>query len=333
MSDSLIIVPDSYANKNNLQNELILDNTLYKRAKDLIGLLLDVGAVFINPDTGIIEFNSFVNYKRHHNVFVGRLLGYIAEGIIVRDCHEKSSSNRRWANIARVLRDEPNLFMNIIKKIFYEPFIDNPDGYKAIGTGFAKTSKDYGHLYNPQSDRDICWVEKAHHAIQLLSVKGVKLNKKIHAGLQIKVSTKSDGRYIVKYFCSKPYFNLYPVVYFDLGNDFNIVKEELLDIRKGIKSKKINKNSILNSNIHLDTFSDYDIIDFMLTRGKDIDNDLHEELEWYKYLLKELISGKIDLLNLTDDNVIFSLMTEYLALQNVISNNTKQESILNLRAY
>lgn len=343
MSDPFVILPKSYIknndlanNKDNIVNNIVLSKTdisYYNRTKELIGLLFDTGAVIINPETKIFEFRPFISSSPYVNNFVGKLLGYIAEGIVVRDCNESSISNRRWANIARVLKQESNSFMDVLKKIFYEPFLDNPDEYKAIGTGFAKTAKDYGHLHNPQSDRDICWIKGVNDAIELLSIKGIKLNKQRHAGLQIKVSMNTTANYVVNYFCSKSFFKLYPVVYFDLGNDFDIVRTELLNIRKGVNTtRKLSENSLLNKNIVFDAFSDDEIIEAMLIRGKSIESSLHEELEYYKHILKKIVLGKINLFDINDDKIIISLITEYLAAKNVQSNNPNQESILNLRA-
>jgi hypothetical protein len=334
MSDSLLILPSSYIEGNNIDKQRLIDDTpYYKRTKELMSLLLDIGAVIINPHTGVLGFKPFMDSRTHPNIFIGKLLGYIAEGIVVRACNESLSDNRRWANIARVLKEESTFFMSVLKKIFYEPFLDNPDNYKAIGTGFAKTAKDYGALHNPLSDRDICWIHGFNDAKELLSIRGVKLNKQRHAGLQLKVSIKGDATYVVNYFCSKPYFKLYPVVYFDLGDDFYLVREKLLSIIRGIDTKKkVSENSILNPNISFDEFSKEELIQVMLKRGRDIDFSLHEELEYYKYTLKELASDKIRVFDLNDDNIIISLIAEYLALKNVLSNNPKQESILNLSA-
>ncbi|MEA5418308.1 hypothetical protein VB712_03660 [Spirulina sp. CCNP1310] len=333
MSDSVLILPSSYARNNDLDKQKLIDDTpYYKRTKELVSLLLEIGAVVINPSTGIIEFNPFTADNRHPNIFVSRLLGYVAEGIVVRNCNESLDKNRHWANIARVLKQENNNF-SALKTIFFEllSITNNPDHYKAVGTGFAKTAKQYGHLYNPQSDRDICWIHGFHDARELLSVKGIKLNKQKHAGLQLKVSLSQQPSYVVNYFCKKPFFSIYPVVYFDLSNNFYVVREKILNIRTGIKeSEKVSNDSILNPNIRFDGFSDYEIIDAMLIRGKDVDPSLHEELEYYKHTFNKLSLGKLDLLNLSDDNIIIPLIMEYLAVKNSRSNNSEPASIINL---
>lgn len=332
MSDSLLVLPSSYVERNNIDKSKLIDDTpYYQRTQELISLLLDIGAVIMNSSTGLIEFKPFISSKVHPNVFVGRLLGYIAEGIVVRACNESLKTNKLWANLARVLKQEKNIFLDGLKKIFYEPFfLEDPNEYKAIGIGFAKTAKDYGHLYNPLSDRDVCWIHGFDDAKQLLSVEGVKLNKQRHAGLQLKVSIDDKARYVVNYFCSKPYYQLYPVVYFDLGEDFYAVRKKLLDIvTDNSFGKKVAENSILNPNIVIDEFKKTEIIDIMLKRGKDIDYDLHEELKFYQHILKQLVLGEINLFDLNNDSVIISLIIEYLAVKNVL-NNQKQESILSL---
>jgi len=337
MSDPLLILPSSYALNNHLDKQKLIDDTpYYKRTKELISLLLDIGVVILNPSTGIIEFNPFHNTQAnyHPNVFVGKLLGYIAEGIVVRNCNESLSENRKWANIARILRQGKSDFSAKFKTIFFELFCmrDNPDHYKAVGTGFAKTAKEHGHLYNAQSDRDVCWINGFNDARQLLSVEAIKFNKQKYAGLQIKTSFSKLSSYVVDYFCDKPFFRIYPVVYFDLGDNFDSVREKLLDIRTGKttgRRGKILDDSILNPRITFNGFSDYDIIQAMLIRGKDVDASLHEELKFYKHTLMQLVRGEINLFSLSDDNLITSLIMEYLAIKNIMSNASEPASILN----
>ena len=90
------------------------------------------------------------------------------------------------------------------------------------------------------------------------------------------------------------------------------------------------KCCILNSKISFDGFSDSEIIEVMLTRGKDVDPSLHDELQFYKHTLTELALDRINLFDLNDDNVIISLITEYLARKNCELIDSQQESILTL---
>ena len=68
-----------YVKSHNLDEQKLIDDTpYYKRAKQLIGLLLEIGVVIFNPKTGIFEFDPFAGSMPYGNVdiFVGRLLGY-----------------------------------------------------------------------------------------------------------------------------------------------------------------------------------------------------------------------------------------------------------------
>ncbi len=49
----------------------------------------------------------------------------------------------------------------------------------------------------------------------------------------------------------------------------------------------------------------------MLIRGKDIAPDLHEKLLYYQYLLNQFLSGKIQLEQLNDEDILNGLETAY----------------------
>ena len=338
MSDSVLILPSSYARNNNLVNQKLIDDTpYYKRAKELINLLFEIVAVIVDSKTGVFEFDPFINNSNTPNRFIGKLLGYIAEGLIVRSCNESHINNRRWANIARVLKGEDAAFsvFNRLRyenqlEISYESIQDNPDDYTAIGTGFIRTKIKYYHLYDRLSPRDICWIHLADDIKELLSVNAVIFNKRRYAGLQIKVSCQEKPDYVIKYFCKQPRQCLYPVIYFDLGNNFHLVRDKLLDIISGKISRQISEHSILNKNLDPVECTSYEIIDALLIRGKDIDPSLHEELEFYRHILEKYISGDISFFDINDDKVIIPLMMEYLALNNFKSKSLKPTTILNL---
>ena len=146
---------------------------------------------------------------------VAKMLGYTAEGIVVRECNSDPSKNTKWANIARLLREDYNQLSNLIKQIFWYPFLQNPNKYRAIGTGLAKT-RNFKNTswYGIQSDRDICWIDSARGAIELLTPENITAGKRKNAGIQLKVSSGRLGHYVTNYFKRKPYYELYPVVYF-----------------------------------------------------------------------------------------------------------------------
>lgn len=278
----------------------------YQRGKELLALLHDLGAVCFDSNNRLVLSSFFRNNKKPGNI--SRLLGYLAEGIVVRACNSDTYVNRKWANYARRLRQENNVVKRLLISIFYEPFLANPDEYKAIGTGFASTKGEHGHIYNPVSDRDICWLNLA-NGRQLLSVRSIKKLKEFAAGVQIKVSCAKTGAYVTNYLKNKPCYKLYPVVYFDLGGDFSTVQNNLYRL----DSETVSSNSIFSNYVDCGCSSRREILDMMLIRGKDIAPDLHEELEYYKFLLSEILLGKYSLDDLNSSDVLLSLITDYVS--------------------
>jgi hypothetical protein len=310
--DSLVITPQADANFAQEQSglyttQISLNVDYYNKSRHLLELLREIGAVELNTN-GELVVSSFLFTNDNPKKIVPRILGYVAEGIVVRECNQKLSKNQQWANHARMLRRSPNPVVQFLESIFYEPFLDNPDNYIAVGTGFTKTKFYYNHIYNPQSDRDICWIDQYHNAKELLTVQGIKKNKRRVAGIQLKVSLGTNGNYVTNYFKRKKYYTLYPVVYFDLGNDFHKVKDNLLYL----DSDTVGPDTLFASNVQVNHgVSREQIIDMMLIRGKDIAPELHEELLYYRHVLQKIVSGKINLVDLNNTEILTSLIVEY----------------------
>ena len=317
MSDALIILPISNGFQDTKIDKLIDTSPYYGQTKELIQLLLDIGVIVLNPNLEIFEFRTFFTNNKPR--MVALLLGYMAEGIVVRECNNDPNKNRDWANIARTLKEDFNPMIKLIKNIFYKPFLENPEHYTAIGTGFIKTQQNYPHLFDRLSDRDICWVNKYNDAKELLTIDGIYRSKIKNAGIQLKVSCSNSGTYVTNYFKMKAYYKLYPVVYFDLGNDFQKVRDNLMNISPD--DKKLVSNSLFSNNVISSGWSRGDIIDIMLIRGKDIDPALHDELLYYKYLLEKVVSGQTDLYGLSDEKIIMSLLLQYVGQNSMNSSS------------
>lgn len=319
MSGTLLILPSStqFQDSSNIERLRLIDTTpYYNYSKELIQLLLEIEAIILNPDNGLFEFSSF--YINNLKEATARLLGFIAEAVVVRECNNYAEKNRKWANYARISKDDYNPMTRIIKSVFYKLFSDNPDNFKAIGTGLIKTMKNHPEYFCKTDDRDICWVGNYNSAKQLLSVEKLFVNRK-YAGIQLKVSCANKGSYVTNYFKNKAYFQLYPVVYFDLGNDFYKVRDNLLNL----SSNEVKDISLFGNNVPLkNQYSREEIVDMMLIRGRDIDNSLHEELLYYRHIVDNLFSGKTSLFNLSDESVISALIIEYLG-GNVVKNQSK----------
>lgn len=304
------------------EGKQLIDIHLYKRTKDLIKLLEDVGIIYFDSTTDMYSYDPFLKgdqVKRRTSLMVSKILGYIAEGIVVRECNSDLSKNAKWANIARFLKEEQNFLTDVVKQIFWYPFLENPDKYRAIGTGFAKTFTEYPTWYSHQSPRDICWMDNATRAIELLVPKNITAGKRKNAGIQIKVSSGNRGYYVTNYFKTKHFSTIYPVVYFDLGNDFNIVRNNLLSSTL----YPVKRYSLFSSDVQfLEGYSKNDVVDLMLHRGRDVDPSLHEELLYYKYVFTKLVSlDEINLLDLIDENVIFGLLTDFLG-RNMVEDSS-----------
>jgi hypothetical protein len=255
---------------------------------------------------------------------IGIMLGYTAEGMVVRECNSDVSKNAKWANIARLLREDTedtNLITSLVKKFFWYPFLQNPNHYHAIGTGLAitKNTQDLRKWYLRESKRDICWVDSDTKVKQLLIPKNIIRGKLEYAGIQLKVSTMSNGWYITNYFKNTSVYDLYPVVYFDLGGDFFKVRHNLLNL----SASDVSIDSLFSGNVEFsEKISRSDIVDMMLHRGRDVDASLHDELLYYKSIFHMLASGKITLLDLINDDKVISCLNIYYAAKNTVCDSS-----------
>lgn len=313
MSESVLILPQySLPSPVAKDGKSLVDNTpYYSRTKSLIELLEDVGVIYFDSTTNMYGYKPFIQAQQESipNKMIGKMLGYTAEGIVVRECNNDPTKNVKWANLARFWREDTRDVFSWVKKIFWYPLLKNPNNYHAIGTGFAKTKKNNPEFFDSQSDRDICWIDNARKAKELLIPKNIINSKRKNAGIQIKVSFSSNGSYVTNYFKRKPYFNLYPVVYFDLGNDFNKVRNKLLNLCPDV----VKENSLFSQNVEFsEGLSKYDVVEMMLIRGRDIEPSLHDELLYYKSIFERLVSNGLSLFELTDDKVIFGLIADFL---------------------
>ncbi len=175
-------------------------------------------------DLGIIHFeeNHFaLKYIITENIQASamRLLGKIAEAVIVRRCHEDAEINRKWFSLARRKKAQNGTAENHI----------------AIGTGLQETKKLFPYVYNPSDpQRDIIWRNKVNNKIALMG--GSAVNDGIYAGLQVKVS-RNGAAYFLNDFLLQKYE--VPIVYFDICNDFDYLVQNIYAY-----NNKINQSTI-----------------------------------------------------------------------------------------
>ena len=135
----------------------------------------ELGKILID-DLNIIRFEDnkffFSILITEDNRGSMRLLGRIAEALMVRRCAEDIDTNKRWLRKG---------MMSAIHKRTAEKF-------HAVGTGLASTKKNHPHKYNPSdSQRDIIWIDNKGNQAMMPSARD--WNSGIPAGLQLKVST------------------------------------------------------------------------------------------------------------------------------------------------
>lgn len=276
-----------------------LDSIKLNRGSELLGLLDEIEAVTFN-DQGKLSLSSFfTSDQQHNNNKVARLLGYLAEALIVRSCNNDLNENRKWANYARRCS---------------QLTLDTPDDYIAVGTGLVITRKNpkLKHLYNKiNCSRDICWIHKEHVSQELLMLAPSVKGGGSLAGIQVKVSMGKSGAYVARTMRYKSY--QVPVVYFDLGNDFTKTKDLLLKPRNtDFRLQWSPENLDINSSLNIENLEQY------LIRGRDVDSELHEALMEYSHLLKAIVYGEMQLEDLIQQIPEFStaLTVEY-AQQNL----------------
>ena len=295
-------------------------------SSDGLGFLYDIGAIVLNQEK--LGFHGFYinNVSERIERKVARLLGLIAEGLIVRDCHQNKINNKKWLTYAQKIvieNESQKIIGKFVSLLSISDFQVNPDEYIAVGTGFHHTRLCYrsSHLYDTSSKRDVLWIHKNDpNCKQLLAYYPKNTaTRELFAGLQIKVSCDDRGRYF-KFFL-KNLLSCYPIVYFDLGGDFEKMKDEIfkyyfININKEI-IKDGNKCLIHAPNYRYprynlkktmepkELFMEADPIDLEqhLVRGKDISPEIHEKLLEYKNILTKVFLKNMDLERLDSETI------------------------------
>lgn len=194
-----------------VQGNRNIEITSYISGRKLFDILVD--------ELGYIRYedNKFVfKYiiENDINRSAMRILGKIAEAIIVRDCRKDEDINKKWFSIAR-------------KRIARR---STASRYIALGTGLLYTKNNYSTFYSPSDpQRDIIWVNPETKATSIMPQD--RITEATVAGLQVKVSTNGisyvypeiiNGRYEV------------PLVYFDLNRDFDVIAQRLYEERQDV---------------------------------------------------------------------------------------------------
>lgn len=167
---------------------------------DLLGLLQnDLDVIRIDEATKELRVSQLI--VDGPQATVARILGRVAEALIVGRCNADPELNRRWAMYARRGRRA----------------VSSVDRYRAVGTGLAstETSQGFGHYYSPgDTQRDVIWVAPSDNLLQMV---GGTAMASLPAGLQLKA-----GRTLAPTIAQDIRKNVYqvPIVFFDLADDF-----------------------------------------------------------------------------------------------------------------
>lgn len=168
-------------------------------------------------ETGSIRFEDnravFAEIlQKNPKIGAMRLLGKVAEAVIVRNCIDDVQLNRDWLSKARKNHTTQRI----------------ADSFQAVGTGLHSTKVRFPHKYSPSdTQRDIIWINGDG---ECALVADRHSTSGIVAGLQIKVS--SEGSSYVKRALTQRQYEV-PLVYFPINEDY----EMILD--------KVNRNGIV----------------------------------------------------------------------------------------
>jgi hypothetical protein len=229
-----------------------------------------------------LNYNKkFEKYRQRRNEKAGkrndvspwslRLLGYLAEALIVERCYRYPEKNRLWGKYARRSQQKTGRAVEILDK------------YVALATGldFTKRHPLYRTKYNPNdTQRDIIWVRKDKLKEELART-GSGSSDYHPAGLQIKVSI--DGKNVLKQLRAKKEYEV-PVVYFDLRRDFEWVAEQLR------RDTEIFEKTRWEIGVDL-------------IRGSSVDPEIHDTLLHFLPLIEELVNGRLELSGLLQEQL------------------------------
>jgi hypothetical protein len=219
----------------------------------------------------LIEDAGFVRYENNKFALsvileidtkrtVMRMMGKIAEAVIVRRCRDNEEINLKWLRIA----SRKQIRLETAQKC------------EALGTGLESTKRKYAKNYSPSDpQRDIIWITGNGLRVQMKGSTGIV---GMDAGLQVKVSNNGIA-YILNDLIESRYE--VPMVYFDLNGDFYKVADRLFT---NLQLRGLPTLTIENDFIH----------------AKAIDPEGYEEVCYYADLIAALVDGRItpeDLIN------------------------------------
>ena len=187
------------------------------------------------------------------NSTVMSIMGKVGESVIVRECARNYGVNQMWMRLAS----------------FKQVRRESAEKFRAVGTGFKSTKRNYPNVYNPQdTQRDIIWIDNEGYRYQM---NGSNSSRGIDAGLQVKVSTNG-----MQYIFDDLLNNVYevPVVYFDLKDDYWKVYHNL---QKELQGRG----------------ADYRNLQNWFIPAREIDENAFDEVLHYASLIRAMVDGRL----------------------------------------
>lgn len=221
----------------------------------------------IKDDIGNNTFSFFIEYTNS----IMKIIGKIAECVVVDTCNNNKFTNQKCINIALLKKD----ILYNYPEINYEKYSAFSTSYKF----FFDTNEDNmlvahkNFYYNPNdTSMDISWCEKDNELATLMV--GIdKMNYCRAAHLQVKASTNLPHLPIQKYLVS-------PIIVFDFRGNIEILKE------------KYPRHIIFSA--------------------RDINTQMHEELEFYYRQILAYVAGISDKLEITDEEYVTNTKLQFL---------------------
>ncbi|MDE6519430.1 MAG: hypothetical protein K2K91_03085 [Ruminococcus sp.] len=255
-----ILVPNIITKSSSIE----LSSNLNLNTISIISNHYDKLADIFITDLKYIEYNSDINQfaytkllkhmmKCNKDDAIMKILGHVAEAVVVRRCNTSSIINKKWLDVAFIWRKYPDKFS--------EETI-------AIGTGLDYTKSNYKYFYKPQEPQfDIIWINKETEKI-LLNANDYYGD---YIGLQVK--TSGDGeKYIIK--TLKNY--KVPLIYFDIFNDFQKIAYKIQEMQKNEYIRK-NLYGYFISAKEVDVDAYYEVCEYYKIIKKLYDNKISAE--------------------------------------------------------
>lgn len=255
------------------------------KGKNLFNILFD--------DLGVIQYEDnklTLKYILETNLYASsmKLLGKVAEAVIVRRCNENIEINKKWLSCARKKKANKT----------------TAEKFKAYGTGLLSTKKDYPQKYNiSEQHRDIIWINKENGKTALMN--GSNSSSGTIAGLQVKVS--GDGyNYFVKDLINKKYE--VPLVYFDINNDYDSIFYYLMKEGSSLSYEDFIKASSIDSEAYQEVLFYKDLVQALINGFLSPDELLN----------KTDIVIRDDTLSTTFKNTIISTSLSEINIKNIL---------------